>query len=78
MSAAAIGVPDAEAGEAITLFVVKRPSSQVTSADVLAFCRGQLPKYMTPHSVLIVDSLPLNANGKVAKARLRQLEVRPS
>ena len=73
VSAAVIGVPDDEAGEAVTLFVTARPGAEVTPEDVLAVCRRHLPKYMIPRSVLVLDSLPLNANGKIAKPRLREM-----
>jgi long-chain acyl-CoA synthetase len=73
VSAAVIGVPDDEAGEAVTLFVTARPGAEVTPGEVLAVCRQHLAKYMVPSSVLVLDALPLNANGKVAKRRLREM-----
>ena len=73
VSAAVIGVPDDEAGEAVTLFVTARPGAEVTPDEVLAVCRQHLPKYMVPRSVLLLDALPLNANGKIAKPRLREM-----
>jgi long-chain acyl-CoA synthetase len=78
VSAAVIGVPDDEAGEAVTLFATARPGAVVTSGEVLAVCRQHLPKYMVPRSVVILDALPLNANGKIAKPQLREMTaVRP-
>ena len=42
----------------------------------LACCRKQhLPTCMVPRSVVIVDAMPLNANGKIAKPVLRKLIV---
>jgi long-chain acyl-CoA synthetase len=73
VSAAVIGVPDDEAGEAVTLFVTARPGAEVTPGEVLAVCRQHLPKYMVPRSVLILGALPLNANGKIAKPQLREM-----
>jgi acyl-CoA synthetase (AMP-forming)/AMP-acid ligase II len=73
VSAAVIGVPDDEAGEAVTLFVTARPGTVVTPDEVLAVCRQHLPKYMVPRSVLILDALPLNSSGKVTKTRLREM-----
>jgi len=76
VSAAVIGVPDDQAGEAVTLFVTARPGAEITPDGVLAVCRQHLPKYMVPRSVLILDALPLNASGKIAKPRLREMAVR--
>jgi long-chain acyl-CoA synthetase len=73
VSAAVIGVPDDEAGEAVTLFVTARPGAVVTPDEVLAVCRQHLPKYMVPRSVLILDALPLNSSGKIAKPQLREM-----
>jgi long-chain acyl-CoA synthetase len=73
VSVAVIGVPDDEAGEAVALFATARPGAEVTPDEVLAVCRRHLPKYMVPRSVLIMDALPLNANGKIAKPRLREM-----
>jgi long-chain acyl-CoA synthetase len=73
VSAAVIGVPDDEAGEAVTLFVSARPGSGITTDDVLAVCRQHLPRYMVPRSVLFLDALPLTATGKIAKPRLREM-----
>ena len=73
VSAAVIGVPDDGAGEAVTLFVTARPGTEVAPDEVLAVCRQHLPRHMVPHSVLVLDALPLNANGKIAKPRLREM-----
>jgi acyl-CoA synthetase (AMP-forming)/AMP-acid ligase II len=75
VSAAAVGVPDLEAGEAITLFVHAGPGPAVTPEEVLAACRKHLAKHLVPQVVLVVDALPLNGNGKVDKSRLREQAV---
>lgn len=71
VSAAAIGVPDDVAGEAITLFVTTRPGAQITPEEILTVCRRHLPRYMVPSSVVILDALPLTPSGKIAKSLLR-------
>jgi len=73
VSAAVIGVPDDEAGEAVTLFVTTRPGAVVTPDEVMAVCRQHLAKYMVPRSVSILDALPLNSSGKIAKPQLREM-----
>lgn len=71
--AAAVGLPDAEAGEAVALAVVGGDGASVDSAELLAFLRGRLPKHMVPTSVHLLPALPLNANGKVSRPQLRSL-----
>ena len=73
VSAAAVGVPDADAGEAITLVVTLRPDSSLTSEDILAFARTQLVKHKVPKQAYVVGEIPLNANGKTDKHRVRDL-----
>jgi acyl-CoA synthetase (AMP-forming)/AMP-acid ligase II len=73
VSAAVIGVPDEEAGEAVTLFVTVQPGAGITSGDVLDVCHQHLPKHMVPRAVLILDVMPLTASGKVAKRQLREV-----
>lgn len=73
VSAAVVGVPDDKAGEAIVLFATTRPGAQVTPDEVLAACQRRLPKYMVPRTAVLVDVMPLNGNGKIAKPRLREM-----
>ncbi len=73
VSAAAVGVPDLEAGEAVALVVTARPGSTVTAEEVLAFTRERLAKHMVPRWVQLVDSIPLTASGKVVKAQVREM-----
>lgn len=75
VAAAAIGVPDQDAGERIHLFAVVRPGSGLDGGDILAVCRRRLAKHMVPSQVHLVASLPLNSNGKVAKGLLREMTV---
>lgn len=69
---AAIGVPDDQAGEALVLFATAKGGTRVTADDVLTVCRQHLPKHMVPRSVVILDEMPVNASGKIAKQRLRE------
>lgn len=73
VSAAAVGVPDDQAGEAVVLFATLRPGADLGTEDILAFLRARLPKHMVPASVVVLDALPLTVNGKTAKASLREM-----
>ncbi|MER6869214.1 amino acid adenylation domain-containing protein [Amycolatopsis sp. NPDC000673] len=43
-------------------------------ADLEAHCRMRLPDYLVPGRLVVVPRLPLNANGKLDRARLAALE----
>ncbi|HET9731145.1 MAG TPA: FadD3 family acyl-CoA ligase [Acidimicrobiales bacterium] len=69
---AVVGVPDDRLGEVGAAFVVPRPGATVDAGELLAFARSRLANYKVPRSVAVVDSLPVNAGGKVMKHLLRQ------
>jgi long-chain acyl-CoA synthetase len=72
--AAAIGVPDAQSGEAVKLFVV-RSDAKVTAADVLAHARRSLTGYKVPKHVEFLDELPKSNVGKVLRRALKEREA---
>ncbi len=68
---AVVGMPDDRMGEVGAAFVVRRPGTDVTGDDVIAWARVHLANYKVPRRVELVDVLPLNASGKVLKNLLR-------
>jgi acyl-CoA synthetase (AMP-forming)/AMP-acid ligase II len=65
--AAVIGVPDARLGEVGRAFVVARASATPTEEELIGWCKERLAGYKVPRTVVLVDSLPRNATGKVDK-----------
>ena len=70
--AAVVGVPDRRLGEVATAFVVPRARATIEEAALIAWCRERMANYKVPRSVNVVDTLPLNASGKVLKYVLRE------
>ncbi len=68
---AVIGVPDERLGEVGRAYVVRRPSTPATEAELIEFCRERLANYKVPRSVVFLEELPRNATGKVLKRELR-------
>ena len=68
---AVIGVPDERMGEVGMAFVVRRPGATASAAEIVAWCRETMANFKAPRYVEIVDTLPLNATGKVLKFELR-------
>jgi acyl-CoA synthetase (AMP-forming)/AMP-acid ligase II len=69
--AAVVGVPDDRMGEVGMAFVVARPGASVNADELMVWCRGEMANYKVPRRVEVVESLPLNASGKVLKYQLR-------
>ena len=71
---AVVGVPDQRMGEVGVAYVV--PAAGVAGgADtlelgraILSWSRGAIANYKVPRGVVVVDTLPVNASGKVLDA----------
>ena len=68
------GVADDELGERVVAWVVLRGDAPLPRADapmiLIEHARAQLSRHKQPRELIVVDSLPRNAMGKVQKARL--------
>lgn len=73
--AAAVGIIEESAQEAIKLFIVKKDLS-LTAEEVIAYCKEYLASYKVPRYVEFRDSLPKSPIGKVLK-RVLQEEAMP-
>jgi acyl-CoA synthetase (AMP-forming)/AMP-acid ligase II len=69
---AVVGMPDRYFGEVGAAFVIPRQGMHVGSDEVSAYAREHLANFKVPRHVEIVDTLPLNATGKVLKSELRE------
>ncbi|UTW46145.1 AMP-binding protein [bacterium SCSIO 12696] len=67
---AAIGIPDANSGEAIKVFAVVTDPA-LTAKKLKAWCREQLTAYKVPQQFEFCDDLPKSNVGKVLRAKLR-------
>lgn len=63
--AVALGIDDAELGQAIVVVVTPRAGQQLDPAEITAYCRRELPSFMVPHHVIGWQTLPRNPNGKL-------------
>jgi fatty-acyl-CoA synthase len=68
---AVIGIEDAEWGERVRAFIVKRPGTTVDDAALKIWCRERLAGPKVPRDFVFMDALPRNATGKVLKRDLR-------
>jgi fatty-acyl-CoA synthase len=72
-AAAAVGRPDAHAGEVPVVFVALVPGSRATADELRARAAERVPERAAlPQHVEIVDEIPLTAVGKPYKPELRR------
>jgi len=68
---AVVGVEDAEWGERVRAFVVKKPGTELELGDLKAWVRQRLAGAKVPRDFVFLPALPRNPTGKVLKRDLR-------
>jgi long-chain acyl-CoA synthetase len=68
--AAVIGVPDESHGEEVKAHVILKPGATATAEEIVAWSKENMAAYKYPRTVVIVDSLPMTATGKILKREL--------
>jgi long-chain acyl-CoA synthetase len=69
--AAVVGVPDEVYGEEIKAFVVLQEGSSLTPEALREWSKAHLAAYKYPRALEVVESLPMNATGKILRRELR-------
>jgi long-chain acyl-CoA synthetase len=70
LECACIGVPDANSGEAVKLFVVRRDPA-LTQETLMDYCKQQLTAYKKPKLIEFRTELPKTNVGKILRRELR-------
>src|SRR5437588_12757939 len=69
--AAVVAKPDKKWGEVPCAFVELKDGARADAAEILAFCRQQLPGFKSPKAV-VFGPLPKTSTGKIQKFELRK------
>ena len=68
-----IGYPDAILGERACAYIVPKTGQTVTLGDIVTFLREKkVAIYKFPERLMVLESLPRNAVGKILKFELRE------
>ncbi len=74
LECAVVGVPDANSGEAVKLFIVRKDPN-LSGEDMMAWCREELTGYKRPRFIEFRDTLPKTNVGKILRRQLRDEKV---
>ena len=70
--AAVIGIPHPKWTERPLLIIVRKPGSDVSTEDILAYLDGKIASWWMPDAVEFIDEIPHTATGKIQKMALRE------
>jgi fatty-acyl-CoA synthase len=65
-----VAQPDPKWGETPLAYVELKPGAQASEAELIEYCRANLPRFMAPRNV-VFGSLPKTSTGKIQKNILR-------
>ena len=66
-----VGVPDVQYGEEICAFIIPNDGQTVSEDEIKDYVRANMARHKVPKYVIITDSFPMNAAGKIQKFKLR-------
>ena len=71
-----IGLPDEFMGEEICALVHLKPAHDLTTDELIEFCKAGISRHKVPKFIRLVETFPLTASGKVKKFELREIIIR--
>ncbi|RDV07826.1 long-chain fatty acid--CoA ligase [Sphingorhabdus pulchriflava] len=69
--AAVVGIDHDILGEDVAAAITLRPGTTATAEEVIAYAREHLADNKVPRTLLVLDDMPLNPNGKILKKDLK-------
>ena len=72
---AGVKVVGGDGQKALAAFVVAKPEVENDEDALRSFLEERLPRYSVPQILRFVTNLPLNANGKIDRARLPEIDL---
>ncbi len=69
--AAVVAEPDANKGEVVKAFIVKKPEAVLDAQALIGWARDNMASYKAPRHVVFIDALPTTGAGKVLRRLLK-------
>ena len=67
-----VATPDKRWGEIVHAVIVVRDGAQVSSEEIIEYCRQTLAGYKCPKKVAFVEGLPKTVIGKISRKVVRE------
>jgi len=74
--AAVIGIPDPVYGESVMAFVVPMPDESLNAEAIIEHVKNNTAPFKAPEKIIMTESLPKSAVGKILKRELREMAAR--
>ncbi|MCB1058239.1 MAG: amino acid adenylation domain-containing protein [Acidobacteria bacterium] len=71
---AVVDLREEERGSSLVAYVAQRPGSRLPEDELRRHLASRLPDYMLPRAFVVLDALPINANGKIDRRALPEPE----
>ena len=68
-----VGVPSVQYGEEVCAFIIPNEGMTVTEDEIKEYVLASMARHKVPKYVIITDSFPMNAAGKIQKFKLRDM-----
>lgn len=68
-----IGVPSVQYGEEVCACIIPKEGEEITEQEIKDVVAANMARHKVPKYVLIVDSFPMTASGKIQKFKLRDM-----
>jgi len=75
MSVSAFAVPDKKYGEVPMVAVILKPGENMSTDDLISFCKEKMGSYKVPRYVEFVNEFPINPGGKVQKFKQKEWAI---
>ena len=69
---AVVGINDPRKGDLVVACIVPGEEAEIDESGLKEFLKTKLAAYKLPRKVMIMESLPRNATGKILKTKLRE------
>lgn len=73
LEAAVVGVQDKTWGEAVTAVIAFKQGESATEEELISFVKERIAGYKTPKKIIIMESIPKTAIGKILRRDVREM-----